>query len=85
MHRTVQFYTPIPTLLTKECQPRLIRSPTNHDIRSQENPERNASNKVPGMDDLTSDVMIHRGEESVKQITTNNQILETKKNGKKPR
>ena len=32
LHRTVQFYTPRPTPLAKEYQPRLIRSPTDHDL-----------------------------------------------------
>ena len=35
----LQFYTPRPKPLTKEYQPR--HSPTDHDIRSQENPEKN--------------------------------------------
>ena len=38
------------------------------------------NNKAPGIDNLTSDIMILGGEESVKQLTKNfNQILETKK------
>ena len=41
LHRIAEFYTQRPAALTKEYQPRLIRSPTDHDIRSQENPERN--------------------------------------------
>ena len=41
LHRTVHFYTPRPTPLTKNYQPKLIRSPTTHDMRSKENPERN--------------------------------------------
>ena len=48
------------------------------------------NNKAPGIDNLTSDIMILRGEQSVKQLTKFfNQILETKNryqlNGKKPR
>ena len=46
LHRTVQFYTPRPTPRTKEYQPRLIRSPTDHDIGKQ-NPERNGKKKTP--------------------------------------
>ena len=37
------------------------------------------NNWAQGIDNLTSDVMILGGEESVKQITFFNQILETKK------
>ena len=37
------------------------------------------NNKAPGIDKLTSDIMILGGEESVKQLTKKfNQILETK-------
>ena len=80
LHRTVQFYTPRLTPLIKEYQTRLISSPTNHDIRSQENPEKKKNNKAPGRDNLASDIMTIGGKESVKQITTVfDQILETKK------
>ena len=38
------------------------------------------NNKAPSIDNLTSDIMIFGGEESVEQITTIfNQIVETKK------
>ena len=58
LYRTVQFNTTRPTPLTKEYQPRLIRSPTNHDIRSQENSERNETQQGPGIDYLASDVIL---------------------------
>ena len=66
----VQFYIPRPTSLTKEYQTRLIRGPTDHDMRSEENLKEMEEKKAPGIDNLTSDIMIHGGEESVKQITT---------------
>ena len=46
------------------------------------------NSKAPGIDNLTSDIMILGGEESVKQLKKCNQTLETKRcqlNGKKPR
>ena len=46
--------------LQKNSNPH-IRSPTDHDIRSQENPERN-KNKAPGIDNLASDAMILAGD-----------------------
>ena len=43
-------------------------------------PKEMKNNKAPGIDNLRSDIMILRGEESVKQITFfKNQTLETKK------
>ena len=69
LDRTMQFFTPKPSALSKEYQPRVIRSPTDHDIRNQENPEQNENQQDPGIDKLTSDVKIRVGEESVKRIT----------------
>ena len=50
-----RFYTelysstlPRPTPLTKEYQIRNIKSPTDHEIRSQENPESNEKQQGPG-------------------------------------
>ena len=68
-HRTAQFYTLRPTPFTKDYKPRHFSSPTDHNIRSQENPKRNEKQKGPGIVNLTSDVMILGGEESGKQIT----------------
>ena len=80
LHRTVQFFSPRPAPFTTEYQPRLMRSPTDHDVRSQENQREMKNNKAPGIDILTSDVMILGGEESVTQKTKSfNHMLETKK------
>ena len=74
-HRTAQLNTHRSTPLTKEYQPRLIRCPTSHDIRSQEpspppppppKKKREKNNKALGIDNLTHDVMILGGEKSVK-------------------
>ena len=37
------------------------------------------NNKAPGIDNLTSDIMVLGGEDSMKQIRNFNLILETKK------
>ena len=56
----------------KNTNPRLVESPTKHDIRSQEGPEKK-KNKAPGIDNLASDIILLGGEESVnKYIYTNN-------------
>ena len=61
-------------------QPRPIRSPTlvvTSEVRKT--PKEIKNNKAHGIENLTSDVMIIGGEESVKQITTkNNQVIETR-------
>ena len=80
LHRTVQFYTPKPTLLLKNTSPDssyvppIMPSEVKKTLREMKN------NKAPGIDNFTSDIMILGGKESVKQITKEfNQILKTKK------
>ena len=82
----LQSFAPRPTPVTKEYQPRHIRSPTDHDIRSPENRGRNEKQQGPGIDNLTSDIMMLGGDEPLEQITrmckkkieTKNKLVEWK-------
>ena len=61
LHRSVQFYTPSLTPLTKEYQTRHIRNPeVKKTLKEMKN------NKTPGIHNMASGVVIFRGEESVK-------------------
>ena len=61
IHRTVQFYTPRSLPLTKEVPPTWTSE-------VKKTLEEMKINKAPGIDNLTCDVMIAGGEESVIQI-----------------
>ena len=65
LHRTVQSYTPRPTPITSPDSskvPPIMISEVKKTLKEMKN------NKAPGIDNLTCDVMIPRGEESVTQI-----------------
>ena len=92
LYRTIHFFSPTPTPLTKDYKPRHMRSPTDHDIKTKKTlkkqQQQTKSYKAPGIDNLASDVMILGGDESVKQRTKKkkrkkkkekDQIIETKK------
>ena len=73
-HSFTQFCTvlnPKTNSPTKNYQPRLIRSPTNHDIRSQENPEINEKEQGPR----------HRQPDKWYHDTWRRGIIETEKKG----
>ena len=79
LYKTVQFYPSLKNTSPDSSEfPLIMTSEVKKTLKGMKN------NKAPGIDNLTSDVMILEGEESVKQITCFIYlILETKKKKKK--
>ena len=67
LHRTAQFYTPRPTLETTNPDSSEVPPFMTSEVKK---PLREMKNKVPGIDNLTSDIVSLGGEESMKLITT---------------
>ena len=70
LHRSVQFYSPRPTPFNfKNASPDSSEVPPIMRLEAKKTPKEMKNNKALGIGNLTSDVMILEGEESVRQRT----------------